>query len=260
MRGLHLMSKDQLEIDRLNLELEHYKSKDRERLRQKEILMEQEARLLQMDNILSMFSHQLKQPLSAISSSIINIKVTQMLQESNFEHNQELDEFLALNSNKISLISEYVESLSNIIDDFRDFFRIEKVQESILISTLIDKTLILMQFFLEKNSIHIEKNLEIDHKVEVYKNQIIQLFMTIIKDIEERFSIAKESKIVIDIQSFSNGVTVSIYDHRVSLGDEYLEVDPECNISSAMLHKNNNVKLLVKKFSTGFCYEVSFYF
>jgi len=254
------MSKDQLEIERLNLEIEYYKSKDRERLRQKEILMEQEASLLQMDNILSIFSHQLKQPLSAISSSIINIKVTQMLQESDFVHNKELDDFLALNSSKISLISEYVESLSNTIDDFRDFFRIEKAQESILISTLIDKTLTLMQFFLEKNSIHIEKNLEIDHKVEVYKNQIIQLFMTIIKDIEERFVIAKESKIVIDIQSFSNGVAVSIYDHRVSLGDEYLEVEPEWNISSAMLHKNNNAKLLVKKFSTGFCYEVSFYF
>jgi ABC-type nitrate/sulfonate/bicarbonate transport system substrate-binding protein len=93
--------------------------------------IQQQAKLAQMGELLSMIAHQWRQPLTAISAASENLKLKAILNEMNNE--------TILNTTDD--IDKYVNHLNNTINDFRNFYKMNKSVESTTLDELVEKSL-----------------------------------------------------------------------------------------------------------------------
>ncbi|MDD2781437.1 ATP-binding protein [Sulfuricurvum sp.] len=160
------------ELQELNSSLEERVSEKVKRIREQEKMMIAQSRLAAMGEIIRMIAHQWRQPLSTVTLMIANEKLTAMT-NSKAPYPSE---------NVLDKISETILYLSNMIDDFQTFFKPDKAAEPILISTLIDRTLQIIQTRLTLEKIFIEIAEYPDETIQTYTNEVIQVFINIINN------------------------------------------------------------------------------
>ena len=93
--------------------------------------IQQQGKLAQMGELLSMIAHQWRQPLTAISASSENLKLKAILNEIDYKTVE----------NATEDIDKYVNYLSNTINDFRNFYKTDKSMEITTINELVEKSL-----------------------------------------------------------------------------------------------------------------------
>ena len=108
-------------------------------------LLEQQTKHAAMGEMISMIAHQWRQPLTTLMS--INTKLNilysmDMLTHEKFHQSHETSK-------------EVITHLSQTINDFRNYFHAEDIQESITISKLLNKSISLFQTALHENSIEL---------------------------------------------------------------------------------------------------------
>jgi len=136
-------------------------------------IMFSQSRLAQAGELISMISHQWRQPISKIASIASNLRFKIMLEENpNIEY---LD-------NKYKEIEDYTEFLSETIDDFREFYKPKKDKELLYIQPIIDKSLIFLENEINKKDINIKKLFSKDAKISLYKNELMQVIINIIQN------------------------------------------------------------------------------
>ncbi len=138
-------------------------------------MMQQQSRLAQMGEMLSMIAHQWRQPLSAISASasVIYIKASR----------DKLDNKTAVElANKITGFSKH---LSSTIDDFRDFFKSNKVQNKTDFEKVVKSVLDIVSVSLEEKSIKLNIKTISLSEFETYENEIKQVLLNLIKNAED---------------------------------------------------------------------------
>jgi signal transduction histidine kinase len=136
-------------------------------------IMFSQSRLAQAGELLSMISHQWRQPISKIASITSNLRFKIMLGE-------EIDkEYL---DNKCNEIEDYTEFLSETIDDFREFYKPKKEKETIYIVPLIQKSLNFLENEINKKSINIRRDFAKDAKISLYKNELMQVIINIVQN------------------------------------------------------------------------------
>ena len=101
--------------------------------------IQQQSRLTQMGEIISMIAHQWRQPLTAINATTNNLIFKLMLDDIDKK------EF----ENELNLISDYSQHLSKTIDDFRGFFKEDKNKEVTSLSKIVNETLDIIKISLE---------------------------------------------------------------------------------------------------------------
>ena len=136
-------------------------------------IMFSQSRLAQAGELLSMISHQWRQPISKIASITSNLRFKIMLGEK--IDNDYLDK-------KCSEIEDYTEFLSETIDDFREFYKPKKEKETLLIQPIIQKSLNLLENEIKKKDIKIKKVFSKDTKISLYKNELMQVIINIIQN------------------------------------------------------------------------------
>ena len=196
----------------LDYRVKHEVSKNR--LKDQQLI--QQSRLAQMGEMISMIAHQWRQPLSAISARANSINVKLLLNEK--INNSTLKE-------QIDKIAEYSQHLSRTIDDFRDFFKDNKIKQEVAIDDIVKSTLDIVQISLENKNIDVITQLKATHKIQTYPNEIKQVILNIIKNAEDILiqNNIQNPIIVISTLSSKDEVMLSIKDNAGGVDNDIID-------------------------------------
>jgi len=195
-------------------------------------VMFSQSRLAQAGELLSMISHQWRQPISKIASITSQMRFKMMMGE-------KLDrEYI---DKKLEEIENHTEFLSETIDDFREFYKPKKNKEREYLIPLIDKALNFLEGQIKKKSIHIQKSFSKDVKVLIYPNEFIQVIINIIQNAID-FS---KNGASIEIKTIVKGdeYIITIKDEAGGIKDENIEKIFDAHFSTKTSKESTNLGL-----------------
>lgn len=158
---------------------------DLTQVQQRERQLLQQSRMAQMGEMLSMIAHQWRQPLGAISSAVFGIQTK--LATGKFDGQESNEELYKYLDTKHTRINEYVQFLSTTIDDFRNFFKPDKKKELVIFESPIGRALQIVESSLVSKGIDIGFTFNVNEKVAMFQNEIMQVILNIIKNAEDNF-------------------------------------------------------------------------
>ncbi|WP_121626707.1 PAS domain-containing sensor histidine kinase [Poseidonibacter antarcticus] len=139
---------------------------------QQNLLIEQ-SKHVAMGEMISMIAHQWRQPLQAVSILVQKIPLTKM------SGGQITDELVNSVVHDVGVQLQY---MSKTIDDFRDFFKPNRKKEFIDLSIIINKSADFLGYLLKANAVKLNIKNNIQVKIFVYLNEIVQVIINIIKN------------------------------------------------------------------------------
>jgi len=170
-----------------------------------------QSRLAQAGEMLSMISHQWRQPISKIASIASDLRFQMML--GNVINENKLDK-------ELNSIEEHTEFLSETIDDFKEFYKPKSIKESSKILPLINKALSFLENELEKKNIVLTKKFDKDKELLIYPNELVQVLINIIQNAIE-FSKPKASISIITKAKIDEYI-IYLKDEAGGIKDEHI--------------------------------------
>jgi signal transduction histidine kinase len=177
-----------------------------------------------MGEMVSMIAHQWRQPLAAIAATAIDLRMKIYLNavESKKQNNDELIEYI---NEQLEDIEGYTQSLTSIIDDFRDFHKPQYEKSTIQINQTVTRSLNIIKGVLFCSDIKVNLELESILDIECYENEIIHILLNLFNNSIENFNqngiIDKE--ITVRTKDSKNGVVISFEDNGGGINNENLE-------------------------------------
>ncbi|WP_345979337.1 PAS domain-containing sensor histidine kinase [Sulfurimonas sp. HSL3-2] len=243
--------------------------------KKEQILLEQ-ARLVQMGEMLSIIAHQWRQPLSVIDMSAFSIQNKIDLGKFNLDEKASQEKFLHFLQNEIKDIHSYTQYLTGTIEDFTNFFKPNKEKESTLLSIPVEKALNILNTMIIKEGIEVTVDIKTNKSINIYTNEVMQVILNIIKNSIDNFTEKSipDPKINIRIEEDNNKFTLNICDNGGGIDDAILEkiFDPyfstkdEKNgtglglyISKIVIENHSSGLLNVKNIDNGVCFEIILY-
>jgi len=175
-------------------------------LQKKDELMIAQSRQAAMGDMLAMVAHQWRQPLSVISMLSNNMRLQIELEE---DISKEDLTHLTLS------LEKQINYLSHTIDDFRDFFKPDKIKELVSMHDIMQKVESLMLKSLQNNNIKLELPKENDMKISIYMNQLIQVLLNLINNAKDAIKSRQiiNGIITISINQKENQTIITICDN-----------------------------------------------
>ena len=162
------------ELKELNENLEEIvKTKTDENIKQLEAL-QQQSKLASMGEMIGAIAHQWRQPLNELGIAIQNLKYDY---EDGLITKEYLDDFIASTKKVIKFMSD-------TIDDFRNFYRVDKTKELFGVKDAIEKTLSIQKAQLLNNNIAVEL-IGDDFEISGYKNEFQQVILNLINNAKD---------------------------------------------------------------------------
>jgi signal transduction histidine kinase len=191
--------------------------------RQDEKIQEQ-TRLAQMGEMISMIAHQWRQPLGAINTAIMSINTKRKLGKFDLNKEEDRDKFFAFMDKKHTNVLNYVQGLSQTIDDFRNFFKPNKAKELVSITQPIENALDIVEASMESKGIIIEKRYEDISEISLYQNELMQVVLNILKNAQDNFieKSIKDAKIEISTRVEGDEHIITIRDNGGGIPDDIL--------------------------------------
>ncbi len=163
------------ELELLNNSLIERVTKEVKKNRQKDQQLLHQSRLAQMGEMISMISHQWRQPLAAISATSAAIELKASLNK--------LDNKTA--EKKAHDISNFSQHLSRTIDDFRNFFKPNKEKRKTTYDEIITAVLNIVKTSITNKNIEIYTDLHCHNTFMSYPNELQQVVLNLIKNAED---------------------------------------------------------------------------
>ena len=187
---------------------------DLSELKEKEKMVIHQSKLSAMGEMISVIAHQWRQPLASISTMITRIKLKSNMNK--------LDKDFIDNS--MEDMNNYVQYMSNTIDDFRNFFSIDSKKELVSLDEIVfDANKIIEKSFLNENiKINITpSNLS---KLNLYKNELIQIILNILNNAKDAFLEKKIENATINIsfEETYNEQKIFIKDNAGGIDEEII--------------------------------------
>jgi len=211
-----------------------------------------QSRLAQAGELISMISHQWRQPISKIASITSNVRFQMMM--GNKIDSEYLDK-------QFEEIEDYTEFLSETIDDFREFYKPKKDKELVYILPLIQKSLSFLENGMMKKNINLIKEFDKDVKISLYQNELMQVIINIVQNAVE-FSnkgafikiktISKTKEYIIKIEDEAGGIEEKnihkIFDAHFStkVNKDSTNLGLGLYVSKVIIEKHFNGKLEVE--------------
>ncbi len=170
----------------------------------------QQSRLAQMGEMISMIAHQWRQPLSSISATATSMLIKLELGTSNIEDTKE----------QLTNISNYTQHLSETIEDFRNFYKPNKLAVERSAEELVSKSLGVIRTSLIDNNIKIIEKYDSAEKIKLYDSEIIQVILNILKNAQDNF-IDKNTKDA-EVEITIKGKTIMICDNGGGIKEEII--------------------------------------
>ncbi len=183
--------------------------------RQKDKKLMQQSRLAQMGEMLSMIAHQWRQPLTAISATSLSLQFKAELGN--------LDDKVVVE--RCKKISEYAQHLSETIDDFRDFFKPNKIKTRTSYQELITSVLSIVSASISNKNITITEDLQSQAVFVSYSNELMQVLLNLIKNADD-ILIEKETlnqEIIIKTYDSEEYAILEVHDNGGGIPNDILE-------------------------------------
>ncbi|MCJ8325772.1 MAG: HAMP domain-containing histidine kinase [Campylobacterales bacterium] len=237
-------------LSKVSLALKEAKEKDK--------ALFQQSRLASLGSMINMIAHQWRQPLSELSGVLMELELSTRFDKVDKNHVLE----------SINRSDRVINYMSNTIDDFRNFYKPDKVKEFFLVSSACENALNLINASLKNLNIKYELIIINDKKINTFLREYSQVILNIIsnaKDVLVEKKI-KNPKIEIIIDSSSKYSKVYIKDNALGIKKKYLDLifDPYFStkdskhgtglglyISKLIIEKNMQGELSVKNDKEG---------
>jgi signal transduction histidine kinase len=259
----------ELKIKNKKLEIEIKKNQEKQKI------IETQSRFAAMGEMINMIAHQWRQPLSSIGTASFNLKYKLLSGKFDLNTKEGQENQIEFFSKKLDEIEFYVQNLTTTIDDFRNFYKSDKILSNITIEKPIKNSLRIMQRDLETNNINLELDLQSKNKIDIYENEIIHVIINILKNAQDKFleKSIEGAKIRIKTQDIGNGIKLEICDNGSAIEEEnlniifepYFSTKKEKNgtgiglyMSKIIVENNHNGKLLVSNSIDGVCFSIIF--
>ncbi len=247
------------ELEQLNQQLQ---AEFNERKHQEQLLV-QNSKLAAMGEMIGMIAHQWRQPLSSISTLAGNLQVLidlEMYDQSQFK-------------SLLNEINQHSQYLSNTINDFRHFFKPDNPRDTVLISKVIESTLGIIGKSLEYKNVTLVKDYAFDNPILTYPNELMQVFLNIMKNASDAFVENETTEPLIIIRGFEydDFQLVEIEDNAGGIPDDIMDkiFDPYFStkgpgigtglglyMSKMIVEQHCLGQLLVKNTEKGACFSI----
>jgi len=232
-------------------------------LKQKDDMLIAQSRHAAMGEMIGMIAHQWRQPLSSIS-----MDANSMLFD------------IAMNELDLSRVEEYAKSiayqtqhLSKTIDDFRNFFKPDKLLLRVNIEKTLNQTLTIVQNSLKNNNISLNIAYQSNEEVNAFPRELMQVFVNIINNAKGSLVVRKPKDPIINIRVYSDKkyLNIEICDNGAGIDDDVLPkvFNPYFStkdtqrgtgmglyMSQIIVQKHLNGKLEVYNNEQGACFKV----
>ncbi|QOY53815.1 PAS domain-containing protein [Candidatus Sulfurimonas marisnigri] len=233
--------------------------------KKKDDLILVQSRNAAMGEMISMIAHQWRQPISTISMLSNSILADIDLDSLNVIELKEI-------ANKINTSTQ---ELSKTIDDFRDFFKPDKIKQRTKINTVIQSALSVIGKSLESNNITLKmKKPKEDKEINIYPRELMQVFINIINNAKDilvekktidasiviRCEQSNDESAIITVSDNGGGIHEDIID---KIFDPYFSTKNEKNgtglglyMSKMIIEKHLLGKLSVYNKDDGACFKI----
>ena len=169
------LSVKQLQLEELNSFLEERVNATVNDLREKDKILVNQSRLAAMGEMINNIAHQWRQPLNNIGLTVQNI-------EYDYKNGKTDRDTL---SKDITSVMNIIKYMSGTIDDFRNFFRIDKEKTSFSLNKTINKAIGFTKSSLQAHNIVTDVVFEDDVIVDGYENEYAQVLLNIINNAKD---------------------------------------------------------------------------
>jgi PAS domain S-box-containing protein len=239
------------------------KIKLQEELRNQEELMIAQSRHAAMGEMISMIAHQWRQPISVIAMDANNVLV-----------DIELDSIETSSlKNDVLDILEQTKNLSQTIDDFRNFFKPNKIKDEVLVQDIYMESYRVIDKSLANNDIEVEHTFHSNTKIKIFSRELLQVFINILNNAKEALQEKniKNKKIIINIKETKTSIIIEISDNAGGIDtniiekifDPYFSTKNEKNgtglglyMSKIIIEKHLFGKLSVTNREDGSCFTI----
>jgi PAS domain S-box-containing protein len=142
-------------------------------LKNQQNLLVEQSKSAAMGEMISMIAHQWRQPLQAVSILIQKLPLIKMV---NGEISDEMLEDV------VSQVTSQLDYMSKTIDDFRDYFKPNKRKEEVFIKDIVEKSMDFLAYLFKINSIKVNYENSSYSSLEIYLNEIVQVFINLAKN------------------------------------------------------------------------------
>ena len=229
----------------------------------------QQSRLAQMGEMISMIAHQWRQPLGAISSTSADLRMKLILDKFDLINNpKEHEKCKEYFQNQLSQIESYVQTLTTTIDDFRNFYKPNKLTKTLYIKEPILKALNIIKDSLKSSNIKVKQEYNSTKKVTVFDSELTQVFLNILKNSQDNFKEkgienprivinTMDEKDIVKIEFYDNGggikkeIADKIFDPYFSTKDEKNGTGLGLYMSKTIIEEHHKGKLYIKNKNGG---------
>ncbi len=202
------------ELETMNSTLEQRVSEEVEQNREKDRLIFQQARQAAMGEMLHSIAHQWRQPLNNIAIYTQNLE---LLHRDGLLTQQQLHD-------DVRIIMDIIMYMSNTIDDFRSFFRLDKVVRSFRVSEQVQQALRYVSSRLEQSGIASEVVVINDLELSSYPSEYTQVLLNILNNAVDALNAARPAhpSIKITVDAVEGRSVVTISDNAGGIADDIL--------------------------------------
>ena len=199
-------------LRKINEELEKKVKEKVEELREKDVIILNQSKLVALGEMLNMIAHQWRQPLNSLSAYAITIELKNELGELQDSECKEFTKFVQNQSQK----------LSEIIDDFMSFSKPDIKEEEFYLKDLINEVLKIVEVQLKNHNIKIVVDVDKDLKVRSLKKELSHVLLNLIANARDALDkIEKKEKFIkIYTQKDENYIKIIVEDNAGGIPEE----------------------------------------
>lgn len=201
MKWIHCrakLNKDKNSLLGIIQDITETKKLEKEKQRQEELLYQQ-SKMAAMGEMIGNIAHQWRQPLSSISISASGAKFQKEM------GNLTDDVFY----NLMDKINDKTQYLSQTIDDFRNFYKPDKIKNLFTTKSIYEKTIQLVSTHFINKQIHIEHDIQ-DTQIFSIENELMQVLINILNNARDAFENKKSIDKLVSIHIYTKNKKVYI--------------------------------------------------
>jgi PAS domain S-box-containing protein len=203
------------ELEELNKNLEKKITIEINKNREKDKLLFEHEKVLQLNEMIENIAHHWRQPLSVISTCVSGVMLKKELE---ILDDEDLDDSLIM-------VNNTAQKLSETINEFANFNKLNKKEESFNLVEVINKTINIVSSSFNNHNIQIERLYENKFlEITSIPGDFSQILLNILNNSKDAFmkDNYQNKKISIDISNIKNQILISIKDNAGGIGEENL--------------------------------------